>query len=92
MNSPEDYLGRVQVILWDASRYISAAGIQQVQHLVDHGEPAEGMCTLAWIIVNEQRKVPATLIRDIRSHAVGLVDEEFMPENLDDYGTGEGGP
>lgn len=92
MNSPEDYLGRVQVIVWDASKYVSAAGIQQVQHLVDHGEPAEGMCTLAWIIVNEQRRVPATLIRDIRSHAEGMVDEEFMPENLDDYGTDEGGP
>lgn len=92
MNDPEDYLGRVQAIVWDVSKYVSEAGIRRVQHLVDHGEPAEGMCALAWIIVNEQRRVPANLIRDIRSHAAGLVDEEFMPENLDDYGTDEGTP
>jgi hypothetical protein len=50
------------------------------------------MCILAWIIVNEQRMVPVNLIQDIRSHAAGLVDEELMPENLDDYGTDEGAP
>lgn len=87
MSSPENYLGRVQAIVWEVSEYVSAAGIQRVQHLVDHGEPAEGMCTLAWTIVNEQRRVPASLLRDIRSHAVDLVSEEFMPENLDEYGT-----
>ena len=92
MSSSEDYLGRVQAIVWEASKYISATGIQRVQHLVDHGEPAEGMCTLAWTIVNEQRRVPADLIRAIRSHAAGLVDEEFMPENLDHYGRDDGAP
>jgi len=89
MSSPEDYAGRVQAIIWEASKYIPAAGIQRVQHLVDHGEPAEGMCSLAWIIVNEQCRVPVDLIRDIRLHAAVLVDDRFMPEDLDDYGTDE---
>lgn len=89
MNNPDDYLGRVQAIVWEASKYISTAGTQRVQYLVDHGEPAEGTCALAWIIVNEQRKVPANLIREIRSHAQDLVEGQFMPEDLDDYGTDE---
>lgn len=87
MSSPEDYLGRVRAIIWTASDYVSADGIKRVQHLVDHGEPAEGMCSLAWVIVNEQRQVPRSLIRDIREHATGLVDEEAMPGNLDDFGS-----
>jgi hypothetical protein len=92
VTSPEDYLGRVQAIVWEASQYASADGIKRVQHLVDHGEPAEGMLSLAWIIVNEKRRVPMDLIRGIRSHAAGLVDDELMPENLDDYGTDETPP
>lgn len=87
MTSPEDYLGRLQAIVWAASRCVSADGIQRVQHLIDRGEPAEGTCSLAWIIVNEQCMVPKDLIRDIRPHAADLVDDQFMPENLGDYGT-----
>lgn len=85
-STPEDYLGRVQAIIWTASNYVSSDGIKRVQHLVDHGEPAEGMCSLAWVIVNEKREVPHSLIRDIREHAAGMVDDEFMPENLDEFG------
>jgi hypothetical protein len=44
------------------------------------------MLSLAWIIVNEKRRVPMNLIRGIRRHAAGLLDEELMPESLDDYG------
>jgi hypothetical protein len=89
MSSPEDYLGRVQAIVWQAANFVSSSGIARVQHLVDHGEPAEGMCSLAWIIVNERRRVPRDLIQDIRAHAAGLIEEEFMPENLDNYATDE---
>jgi hypothetical protein len=50
------------------------------------------MCSLAWVIVNEQRKVPRALIRDIRLHAAGLVDDQFMPDNLDEFGTDDSSP
>jgi hypothetical protein len=87
MSTPEDYLGRVRAIAWAASDYVSAEGLHEVQRLVDHGEPAEGMRSLAWAIVNEKRRVPRTLIGDIREHAAGLVDDEAMPSNLDEFAT-----
>jgi len=90
VSTVDDYLGRVQAIVWTASGYVSAEGISRVQHLVDHGEPAEGMCSLAWIIVNEQRKVPRSLIRAIREHSSALVDEKFMPGNLNEFGVDDG--
>ncbi|GLZ33513.1 hypothetical protein Lesp02_57010 [Lentzea sp. NBRC 105346] len=86
MSSMDDYVGRVQAIVWKAADYVSADGVGRVQHLVDHGEPAEAMCALAWIIVNENVQVPASLIVAIREHAAGIVDDEFMPPDLDNQG------
>lgn len=83
--SAEEYLGRVQAIAWAAAEYVSSAGIEDVQRLIDHGEPAEGMCSLAWAIVNEDARVPAEMISAIRAHAVDLVDEEFMPPDFSRY-------
>ncbi len=83
MSEMEDYLGRVQAIVWRAGEYVSAEGIAEVQRLVNHGEPAEGMCSLAWAIVREDVRIPIDLVRGIREHARGLVDDEFMPENLE---------
>ena len=85
MNKMEDYLGRVRVIVWRAAEYVSDEGIAEVRRLVDHGEPAEGMCSLAWAIVREDVRVPPDLVHGIRMHAADLVDDEFMPENLEAY-------
>jgi len=86
MSELEDYLGRVRAIMWRAAEYVSAAGLAEAQRLVDHGEPAEGMCSLAWAIVNEDVRVPMDLVRDIREHAADLVSNEFMPEHLENHG------
>ena len=91
MTDMEDYLGRVQAIVWRASDYVSAEAIGRVQRLVDHGEPAEGLCTLAWVIVNEDLRVPADIVKDIRTHVTGLVADGFMPADLEAHiGNGAG--
>jgi hypothetical protein len=89
MSALDDYHGRVQATVWSAAGWVSPEGLERVQHLVDHGEPAEGMCSLAWIIVNEKTMVPTSLIRAIRAYSVELVDPEYMPSNLDDFGLPE---
>lgn len=86
MSALDDYLGRVQATVWDAAGWISAEGLARVQHLVDHGEPAEGMCSLAWIIVNEKSMVPKALIGAIRRYSEDLVADEYMPDDLNSYG------
>jgi hypothetical protein len=85
----DDYLGKVQATVWAAAGWVSNEGLGRAQHLVDHGEPAEAMCTLAWVIVNEETAVPASLIRDIRRYSEELVDEEFMPPDLEAHGIPE---
>lgn len=89
MSRLDDYLGRVQATVWLASDHVSASGLAEAQRLVDHGEPAEGMCVLAWVIVNEDVRVPASLIRDIRALSEELVPAEELPATLDDHAIGE---
>lgn len=92
MSALDDYLGRVQATVWSAAGWVSKEGIERVQHLVDHGEPAEGMHSLAWIIVNEKTLVPESLIQAIREYSAELVPAESMPEDLDDYAIPDEGP
>lgn len=90
MNRLDEYLGKVQATVWLASDFVSAPGLAEAQRLVDHGEPAEGMCALAWVIVNENARVPAGVIRDIRTLSEELVPAEELPATLDEHAVGEG--
>ena len=47
MMSQEDYLGRVRELLTSLSAVLTADERDEVCHLIDHGEPAEGIRTLA---------------------------------------------
>lgn len=90
--TPEEYLGRVRATAWRAAEYVPADRLEEVHRLIDHGEPAEGLCSLAWVIVNAQVRVPRDLIEAILEYTAELIDEEFMPPNLGDYAVADTGP
>ena len=87
--TPEEYLGRVRATAWRAAEYVPADRLEEVYELIDHGEPAEGLCSLAWAIVNAQVHVPRDLIEAIQEYTAELVDDEFMPPNLGDFAVSE---
>lgn len=78
-------MGRVSVLVERVARYLPRARLEEVYDLVEHGEPAEGLCSLAWAIVAEEVQVPASIIAEIREYVAGLVDDEHMPADLDCY-------
>ncbi len=84
MSATEDYLGRVHVLVWAVADSLSESERDEVQHLIDHGEPAEGLL-LAWIIVDGEKRVPASIVRGIRDLTEGLVAPEHLPADLDAY-------
>lgn len=88
MTDSDEYLQSVRETLADASRFRPSTRLAEVENLVEHGEPAEGMCSLAWAIVWERVRVPRQLINEIREHSKGLVESESMPPNLDDFAEG----
>lgn len=90
--TPEEYLGRVRATAWRAAEYVPADRLEEVHRLIDHGEPAEGLCSLAWAIVNSQVRVPRDLIEAIHEYTAELIDDAFMPPNLGDFSLTESGP
>lgn len=85
MMTPEEYLDRVRAVVSQAAQYVRIDPQDRIYELIEHGEPAEGLCYLAWTIVNEKVLVPRVIIEGIRGYSAGLVDEEHMPADLDDY-------
>lgn len=90
MTNNDEYLENVRGTLADARSFLPPVRLAEVEDLIEHGEPAEGMCSLAWAIVREQVRVPRQLINEIREHSSGLVEAESMPPNLDDFAEGIG--
>jgi hypothetical protein len=85
VNEMDDYYGRVQATLWESAGWVSLERREWAQHLIEHGEPAEGMRALAFAIVEEGTIVPRSLIVAIRELSEGLVADEHMPPDLDDF-------
>lgn len=83
--TPEEYLGAVRAVAWRAADHLPAERLANVDRLIEHGEPAEGLCSLAWVIVSDRVQVPMSLIIAIREYTAELIDDESMPSNLDDY-------
>ena len=81
----DDYYHRARAIVWEAAGYVSEARLDEVRRLIDHGEPAESLCSLAWAIVAEEAQVPRRMIEDIRLYSSDLVCEELMPGNLSQF-------
>lgn len=82
----DEFRGRVQATIWDAAGWISDERRSRAQHYLEHSEAGEAMYSLAWAIAEERTLVPRALIVAIRDLSEGLVDEEDMPTNLDDFG------
>jgi molybdopterin-guanine dinucleotide biosynthesis protein A len=85
MTAQEQYLARVNGLLDSVSALLSPEERAEVQHLIDRGEPAEGLRALAWIIVKAGKYVAPAAIADIRTLSEGLVPEEHMPPSLEKH-------
>lgn len=83
MMSASSYVMRVRGLLAQSSEALSVREQDEVRHLLDHGEPAEALRTLAWIVVDGEKKVSRSIIAMIRELASGAVSEADMPRNLD---------
>lgn len=83
--TPEEYFDRVRAVALRAAAYVPADRLDEVNRLIEHGEPAEGLCSLAWAIVRERVQVPRDMIEAIREYTAELIDDDFMPPNLEDH-------
>ena len=82
MTTPEEYYAKCRALMADLDGTLTPEETAEVFHLIDHGEPAEGLRTLAWIIVEEGKQVPASVIVKLRELVDGPIDPEHLPRNL----------
>lgn len=84
------YLDGVCAVVEQARQHLPAgADLTNVHVLIDHGEPAEGLVELAWIISNLAVEVPRRIIEGILQHTDDPVTRPLMPLNLWDFATDE---
>jgi len=60
--------------------------LDQAQHLIDHGEPAEGLRSLAWAIKEADLRVPGAEIHEIKALTAELIRPEHMPPDFEAHG------
>lgn len=82
MRELEDYLHRVVSLVDELGDVLTAEQREEVMHLVAHGEPAEGLRTLAWIICDESLTVDRHIVTGIRQLTDGLIDAADLPSDL----------
>ena len=79
-------LGKVRGLRIDVGEYFPADALVEVDSLIDHDEPAEGVCSLAWALHISHVTVPAWVKEAIRDLTDGLVDSEHLPPRLPQTG------
>jgi len=85
MSAIEIYLRRVKDLLASVRNILTDAEAMEVQHLIDHDECPEALRTLAWIIVEEDKRVSRQTVESIRSLTIERIDAEHVPANLEEF-------
>jgi hypothetical protein len=82
----DEILGRIRGLLISLGSTLSPDESAEVDELLDHAELGEALRTLAWLIVEEGKKVTMTDVREIQSLArqMGIGDE--LPGTLIEHG------
>jgi len=77
--TPELYLQEVRSLVDSMRGILSANEISEVEHLIDHDEPVEGLRTLAWIIHDEGKAVSTNTVVTILRLIGDSLPEHHLP-------------
>lgn len=78
-SAQDRYVGRVEGLRIALADLLPADAFAQADSLIEHGEPAEGVCYLAWTLHNADVQIPGWAIRDVQDLTEGLVEREHLP-------------
>ena len=85
MSAYDEFAGRVRGLVISLSGIFTPDECREVEHFIDHDEAGEALITLAWIIVEEDKRIPSETLAAIRDLSRGLMSEKDMPLGLDDH-------
>jgi hypothetical protein len=73
------YLGRVNGLRIALADMLPPDAFAQADSMIEHGEPAEGVCYLAWALHNAGVQGPGWVVRDVQELTEGLVEPGHLP-------------
>ena len=76
------FLRRVRVLVNSLDAILTPSQRDEVVHLINHDELGEALRTLAWMIVEEDKRIPRAAYESIMKMSAGLVAPEDLPRNL----------
>lgn len=79
------YLRRVRDLVESLRGTVTDDERGRVDHLIDHDEPAEGLVSLAWILVNGKRSISPATYEELLSLCAGMVADKHLPPDLREY-------
>ena len=82
----DELIGRMRGLLIALGPALSPEESAEVEELLDHAELGEALRTLAWLIVEEDKRIPAADVLGIESLAARLEIIEELPATLRDHG------
>lgn len=82
----DELLGRIRGLVISLGEALSLEESAEVEEFLDHAELGEGLRTLAWLIVEEEKRVPRADIAEIKSLAARMDIASELPDSLEQQG------
>lgn len=77
--TPDEYVGRCKGLVLCVAESLPAEEVGWAMHLIDHGEPAEGLASLAWSLESANGVVAGDVAVAIINLIDGLVPMQSLP-------------
>jgi len=85
LESQLQWLRHIDELLDALTGQLTANELAEIRHLIEHGEPAIGLSTLAWMIETERKPVPTDSRRRIVELIGDLSEREHLPQSFREY-------
>lgn len=85
----DEILGRIRGVLITLGPALSPEESAEVDELLDHAELGEALRTLAWLIVEEEKRVAMANVVEIESLAARMEISEELPATLSHHGVAD---
>ena len=81
----ERWLGKMRGVLIALTDFVPSEALTVPSRLIDHGEAADGLVEMAWVITNHDVRVRSWIIEAIYKLGGQINDPDHLPPNLRDF-------
>ncbi len=84
VNAMHAYLLECLAFFEEVRGMVPAIDLADARSLLDHGEPAEGVSILAWVLAREDVPITEEMAAKVRRLTAGLIGPEDLPTQFRD--------